>query len=930
MDTGSEKGKEEEEEEELRVLELFAGIGGMRVALEAALEAAHDPRKVHVTPVDSSQVVRKVYEHNFPEKARPLNLERVKLADLDGKAHIWTMSPPCQPFTTTQMAQQLDLQDRRNAAFLNLMNLLEQMKNRPERIFMENVRGFFGSETHTKWCEVLKRCGYAWRQYLLTPMQFRIPNNRMRFFMVAVQCEQNSSTRVQGAISYTQEPQAIDRLIPECKCDSVKRMTLQGQTLDCSQLQLRQDQTTQALHEECHGGVSGPEGVNPVGAFVNTHLDSDALKELMISEAVLQKKWARGLGYTGVQDRTTFCFTSAYGHTYHRASGSIFHAGCAHRGELSDPEDVCEAYKGKVRRFSAREMLNFFGFPDNFTFPDDMTFNQRCKVVGQSVNVIVVRALMHAHLCTCKKRTRVKAREQANSNANPNMPKSRAGARRAAAQGTRKRKVKEAEVLLVGKKAKKEDSKSAGSEAVKEKKASKATRDPPVDKENLDAGNEEEPTQNVSPQKKESKKAKRSKRKAQPAAEKEALNDESAPLQDNMDVEATEPVSNANDEADHTSVDDAETSELAASSNQEAKSDSQSAIESSELQEQEHEQEPQQQVSEQSNGNNESHGEEMIEQKEDTKVANVAPVDIPQAPPSSPTASAPAPVAAASTSSVSPDTEIRNIAEIYDSDETAKQLELDDIAREQLLQVSQEEKLVFDKIRQEEAINACLQDSSGLALEDMPRAPTVVETLFLELKDLRTTAAEFELNKVRQLAAVRCKAQDAVIQELRGEIKTLRAAKAASVESESLATLKRELAEARTALANFGVVPPAKETAEQTETSESNGPDAEEFLRIKHQLSALKKVTGLSVEIEDDGKLMRCILKNKSERKAVKYEFESAPDGEGIIFRPTGNVRFMPNSMREELDVAGAQDLPALQALIQHELFCAEPGPEMD
>ncbi len=60
-------------------------------------------------------------------------------------------------------------------------------------------------------------------------------------------------------------------------------------------------------------------------------------------------------------------------------------------------------HTGSIRFFSPSEMLHFFGFPDSFTFPDSMRTNNRYKVVGQSVNVIVVRSLMHSVLCSFQK-----------------------------------------------------------------------------------------------------------------------------------------------------------------------------------------------------------------------------------------------------------------------------------------------------------------------------------------------------------------------------------------------------------------------------------------------------------------------------------------------------------------------------------------------
>jgi len=98
----------------VHVFEFFSGIGGMRIALEEAtrdLEMTVDK----VSAFDTSPFVNRCYEHYFPEsEVRRVNIETIKLKDLDGDSNmniIWTMSPPCQPFTMTKGAKQLDIAD---------------------------------------------------------------------------------------------------------------------------------------------------------------------------------------------------------------------------------------------------------------------------------------------------------------------------------------------------------------------------------------------------------------------------------------------------------------------------------------------------------------------------------------------------------------------------------------------------------------------------------------------------------------------------------------------------------------------------------------------------------------------------------------------------------------------------------------------------
>ena len=95
------------------VVEFFSGIGGMRLALTGACDSIENFELNNFKAIDTSELVNQVYRHNFPDEPWQVNIESIKIKDLDGKANIWTMSPPCQPFTTTKDAKQLHSQDPR-------------------------------------------------------------------------------------------------------------------------------------------------------------------------------------------------------------------------------------------------------------------------------------------------------------------------------------------------------------------------------------------------------------------------------------------------------------------------------------------------------------------------------------------------------------------------------------------------------------------------------------------------------------------------------------------------------------------------------------------------------------------------------------------------------------------------------------------------
>ena len=93
------------------------------------------------------------------------------------------MSPPCQPFTRQHPATE---NDPRCNALNHLIKSLTKLKNKPKYLALENVIGFEESPTCKILLEMLESTGYEFRQFALTPTQFGVPNERPRYYLLAV------------------------------------------------------------------------------------------------------------------------------------------------------------------------------------------------------------------------------------------------------------------------------------------------------------------------------------------------------------------------------------------------------------------------------------------------------------------------------------------------------------------------------------------------------------------------------------------------------------------------------------------------------------------------------------------------------------------------------------------------------------------------
>ncbi|KAL7558517.1 hypothetical protein ACA910_008113 [Epithemia clementina (nom. ined.)] len=481
----------------LRVLEFFSGIGGMRCALERALNGAEDDmnsngndngndtndndpsphgdyeqqqhsvvaettptqnptnrprrrRRMELASCHAYEIHRpanQVYRQNFVlgdshETTRTTTtttttthavhtklVEQLTLRDV-GNSDLWTLSPPCQPFTNTRFAKQRDLDDKRNKGLLALLTLLEQLtkvhetrtqdqkdeesgtttktktnngssvdpslvflsenKNHhhnpragafetghpPEWILLENVQGFVSSQVRQVLLATLHRCGYSWQEYLLSPIQIGIPNHRKRYYIL---CEASDRFFVRQPLP-TQEQQQLPPSNP-----------IWPQTNNDDQ---PPSSTPKPYTRESNLSTVFPElqrnKVHPSTTTIESYLDNDHDVDWDVyglTHEVLAQPWAHDLPLVGPHDTHSHCFTAFYSRQLHKSTGSlllIHHPTILSVAEAAssssslasttttttttglDRSDMTQ-YVGMIRKFTPTELLRLFGFPSTFS-----------------------------------------------------------------------------------------------------------------------------------------------------------------------------------------------------------------------------------------------------------------------------------------------------------------------------------------------------------------------------------------------------------------------------------------------------------------------------------------------------------------------------------------------------------------------------------
>ena len=170
----------------MRFVDLFAGLGGFRVALERL-----DHECAFASEIDIE--LQDIYSRNFPE--RPAIHGDIRQSKDQVPPHdILCAGFPCQPFSKS--GTQAGLNDKTSGTlFHEILEILQAHK--PTYVMLENVGNFERHDEGRTWRIVktsLERLGYEVRgtehiasggQGLISPHHLGYPHHRERFFAVA-------------------------------------------------------------------------------------------------------------------------------------------------------------------------------------------------------------------------------------------------------------------------------------------------------------------------------------------------------------------------------------------------------------------------------------------------------------------------------------------------------------------------------------------------------------------------------------------------------------------------------------------------------------------------------------------------------------------------------------------------------------------------
>jgi len=331
-----------------KFIDLFAGIGGFRIALQNL-----GGKCVFTSEWDES--AKKTYQANFGEVPFGDITKEVIKNYIPKDFDILCGGFPCQPFSYSGKNE--GFKDKtRGTLFFDVLDILE--KHKPKMFFLENVKGLVShekGETMTTIINSLKNLGYDVHWKVLNSLNFGVPQKRERWYCVGF----NKKVDFQF-------PKGDVNILPKLK-DIIE------DNFD-SKLRLSDFEIER----------------------INFHFSNSSETERVLHD---NSKYAPNTkkGKHGV-------------YSFQKADYSLrFHVGDLSKTQIQEAFYAClETYAPTIianrvpklwdieRKLSVLESKRLQSFPDKFIFP--VSDNQSYKQLGNSVTVNVIESIMQQML----------------------------------------------------------------------------------------------------------------------------------------------------------------------------------------------------------------------------------------------------------------------------------------------------------------------------------------------------------------------------------------------------------------------------------------------------------------------------------------------------------------------------------------------------
>ena len=399
------------ETNKIKVVELFAGVGGFRLGLsddkyEIVWSNQWEPstKRQHASEVYEARFGKENHSNEDINEVVARNVEEVPDHDL------LVGGFPCQDYSVaTTLHNSKGLKGKKGVLWWAIHKILEEKKNKPKYLLLENVDRLLKSPAKQRgrdfavMLQSLNDLGYAVEWRVINAAEYGMPQRRRRVFFIGYHKSTALYEKIQEAkFKWIQEDGVLAKAFPIHRMPNENRFVLNGDLVELTKNFGKGDKISRfkntglQIHGKIFTAKSTPEYEGSKVVLRDILVDTEIPSDFLIDKKD-EEKWTYLKGAKNIDRKTAEGFVYKYsegGMIYPDALDNASRTIITGEGGKTPSrfKHVVSTEKG-LRRLVPVELERLNMFPDNHTELEGITDAKRAFFMGNALVVGVVEKI---------------------------------------------------------------------------------------------------------------------------------------------------------------------------------------------------------------------------------------------------------------------------------------------------------------------------------------------------------------------------------------------------------------------------------------------------------------------------------------------------------------------------------------------------------
>jgi len=400
------------ENKKMKVAELFAGVGGFRLGLEKnnyevvwSNQWEPSTKMQHASMVYEERFGKENHSNEDINEVVTRNVEEIPDHDL------LVGGFPCQDYSVaTTLHNSKGLKGKKGVLWWSIHKVLENKKNKPKYLFLENVDRLLKSPAKQRgrdfavMLQSLNDLGYAVEWRVINAAEYGMPQRRRRIFFIGYHKSTDVYKRLENSkkINWLTEEGTIANAFPVVKTNSIQEVELKGDLVEITNNFNKNakkspfQNTGLLINDKVYTTKTEPNYDGEKTVLADVLQNGEVTPEFFIDEKD-KEKWEYLKGSKTIER------VSSEGHKYKYSEGGMIYPDALDNASRtiitgeggkspSRFKHVVTSKKG-LRRLTPIELERLNMFPDNHTKLEGITDTKRAFFMGNALVVGVIEKI---------------------------------------------------------------------------------------------------------------------------------------------------------------------------------------------------------------------------------------------------------------------------------------------------------------------------------------------------------------------------------------------------------------------------------------------------------------------------------------------------------------------------------------------------------